>query len=71
PPARRVEGPEEDSRGSDATGARSLRHGTRADPVRGFAAGAKPTTGGESVDSPRIGGELPDAKTRTGRRGLP
>ncbi|MFN6147219.1 MAG: hypothetical protein ACK5AL_12735, partial [Planctomycetota bacterium] len=31
---------------------RSLRHGTRADPVRGFAAGAKPTTGGESVDSP-------------------
>ncbi|MFO0278026.1 MAG: hypothetical protein ACK533_12170, partial [Planctomycetota bacterium] len=43
----------------------------RADPVRGFAAGAKPTTAGESVDSPRIGGELPDAKTRAGRRGLP
>jgi hypothetical protein len=32
--------------------------------VRGFAAGAKPTTGGESVDSSRIGGELPDVKTR-------
>ena len=32
--------------------ARSLRHGTRADPVRGFATGAKPATGGESVDSP-------------------
>ncbi|MFN6148175.1 MAG: hypothetical protein ACK5AL_17585, partial [Planctomycetota bacterium] len=49
---------------------RSLRHGTRADPVRGFAAGAKPTTGGESVDSPRIGGELPDVKTRAGRCSL-
>ncbi|MFN9948997.1 MAG: hypothetical protein ACK56S_19335, partial [Planctomycetota bacterium] len=49
---------------------RSLRHGTRADPVRGFAAGAKPTTAGESVDSPRIGGELPDVKTRAGRRSL-
>jgi hypothetical protein len=50
---------------------RSLRHGTRADPVRGFAVGAKPTTAGESADSPRIGGEFPDAKTRAGRRGLP
>ena len=50
---------------------RSLRHGTRAEPVRGFAVGAKPTTAGESVDSPRIGGEPPAAKTRAGRRSLP
>jgi hypothetical protein len=48
----------------------SLRHGMRADPVCGFVAGAKPTTAGESVDSPRIGGELPDVKTRAGRRSL-
>jgi hypothetical protein len=53
-----------------ARGAR-LRHGTRADPVRGFAVGAKPTTAGESVDSPRIVGELPGAKTRAGRCSLP
>ncbi|MCA3009556.1 MAG: hypothetical protein INH34_14375 [Phycisphaerales bacterium] len=31
---------------------RSLRHGTRADPVRGLPSGAKPTTAGESVGSP-------------------
>jgi hypothetical protein len=59
-----------------APSARSLRHGTRADPVRGFAVGAKPTTAGESVDSPSSGsadsgGEIPDAKTRTGRCSLP
>jgi len=39
--------------------------------VRGFAVGAKPATAGESVDSPRIDDELPAAKTRAGRRGLP
>jgi hypothetical protein len=53
-----------------STTSRSLRHGTRADPARGFASGAKRTTAGESVDSPRIGRESPGAKTRVGRRGL-
>jgi hypothetical protein len=38
-----------------ATRSRSLRHGTRADPARGLPSGAKRTTAGESVDSPRIG----------------
>jgi hypothetical protein len=51
--------------------ARSPRHGMHADPIRGFAVGANPTTAGGSVDPPRIGGEIPGAKTRAGRRGIP
>jgi hypothetical protein len=51
--------------------ARSLRRGMRADPVRGFAAGTKPETAGESADSPKPGGEFPDASTHAGRRGHP
>jgi hypothetical protein len=38
-----------------ATRSWSLRHGTRADPARGFASGAKRATAGESVDTPRVG----------------
>jgi hypothetical protein len=43
---------------------RSLRHGTRAERVHGSAAGAEPTTAGESVDAPKLGGELPAAQAR-------
>jgi hypothetical protein len=45
---------------------RSLRHGTRADPSRGFAAGAKPTTAGELVDSPSSG-SAEDGRRAPGR----
>jgi hypothetical protein len=41
------------------------------EPGRGFAVGAKPTTAGKSVASPKLGSEPPDAKTRTGQRSLP
>ncbi|MFO0418273.1 MAG: hypothetical protein ACK53T_02590, partial [Planctomycetota bacterium] len=42
----------------------------RLDPELTLEARREPTTGGESVDSPKLGGELPDVKTRSGRRSL-
>jgi hypothetical protein len=55
-------------RGPAGPSPRSLRHGTRADPARGLPSGAKPTTAGESVDSPEFGGERPDPQARAGWR---
>jgi hypothetical protein len=48
----------------------SLHRGTRGEPARGFAGGATPLAAGASVDSPKLGGERPDATMRAGRRGL-
>jgi hypothetical protein len=48
-----------------------LRHGTRADPVRGFVAGAKHGTAAQSRTSPERGGTSPKANAHAGRRGLP
>ena len=48
--------------------ARSVRHGTPADPARGLPSGAKRTTAGESVSLRSLGGERPDPQARAGWR---
>jgi hypothetical protein len=53
----------------DPAAAGRRRHGTRTGPVRGYVAGAQPTTACEAVDPPRIGGEFPDATTQAGQHG--